>query len=549
MSYSPEITWLKRRWDLSDSMVESVGKLILAEDSGSTAIEVTLPVGAESPAITGNDSPLVTVTSKGRNYLQTRRMYLAEALISRRIVKMASSKYEDPDRRLVDKLFENTDPNDLQKKAAKMAFSNQVAIISGGPGTGKTYTLARILALFVESGVDPTRIRLAAPTGKASDRMKKAVADSLVRLPEEFASQLVSLGKIADSARTLHSLLGYNPDKAACSFNQDKRLPCSVLIVDECSMVDVLLWQSLLEALPDNARLILLGDPDQLESVGQGNVLGELTRIADEETSPLFDCHVRLKEARRFKDSPGILAFAEAISSSKAEVALLLLTDTEGGKGLKGLEWIPFTGGSLPLGKLPQPIMESLERVAKAPTPREALEALSAVCILTAQREYFVGSKAVSNQIDRFLSKVEGVRNRPIIINRNDVETGLKNGAVGVIHIKEDGTKSACFILGNGELSEIPVPKLPDHHPAWAITIHRSQGSEYSNVLVVVPQAESAMATRSLLYTAITRAKESVYVLGDLESVKKAVDTPTDRTTLLENAFTREITLNTKVLL
>ncbi len=540
MSESPEIIWLKRRWNLPEALVKPVSELLQAELSGSTAIEVSIPEGTYSAAWGKPDSPLVIQASTGKTYLQSRRMHLAESKISRNVMEMTGHTRAAPEDDTLAKLFGNTRADDLQKIAAKTALSRRFAMISGGPGTGKTYTLARILACFLEQGADPTRVRLAAPTGKASARMKTAVTDSLATLPEEFSTHRRSLERIADSARTLHSLLGYNPEKAACSYGPDRRLPCSTLIVDECSMVDVLLWQALLEALPDDANLILLGDPDQLESVGQGNVLGELTAYADGENSPLSSCHVRLKEARRFKDSPGILAFAEAITKSDAAAALKLLKDSSEGNGLKGLKWIPFDGGRLPIDNLPKPILESLQDVAKAPTPRQALASLSEVCILTAQREFFVGSRAVSNQIDRLLSSMEGARNKPIIINRNDPETGLKNGSVGVIHTKDDGSRSACFILGNGDIREIPVSKLPEHQPAWSITIHRSQGSEYSTVLVVVPQVDSAMATRSLLYTAITRAKETVYVFGDLQSVKKAIETPTDRTTLLKEALMQE---------
>ena len=181
--------------------------------------------------------------------------------------------------------------------------------------------------------------------------------------------------------------------------------------------------------------------------------------------------------------------------------------------------------------------MSALEKVATAETPQDALDALGGVCILTAQREYFVGSMATSREIEAFFSLRKDSRNHPVIINRNDPETGLRNGTVGIIHSPHDGKRLAYFPTGDGSLKEFPLSKLPDYSPAWAITIHRSQGSEYDDVLVILPREESPMATRELLYTAITRARKNVCVAGDLGSVKKAARTSSNRTTLLAAAF------------
>jgi exodeoxyribonuclease V alpha subunit len=305
-----------------------------------------------------------------------------------------------------------------------------------------------------------------------------------------------------------------------------------VLILDECSMVDVLLWRAMLDALPKDARLILLGDPNQLESVGHGNVFGELARIASKKESPLHSSHVHLTATRRFKDRPGILAFAQALENFDADSAVALLEDANGPQS--GLQWLPTTGGALSYESFPETIQASLAQVAGADTPDAALAALSKVCILTAQREFFVGAKATSSLIDLYFSRHPQLgRNRPIIINHNDPDTGLRNGSVGVIHTDANGVRKAWFPAMKGKLQEFSVARLPDHSPAWAITIHRSQGSEFDDVLVVLPQKESPMATRELLYTAITRAKRNVIIVGDIETVRIAATTRSNRQTLL----------------
>lgn len=533
MTKSPEIEWLQRKWALPESAVGAVLELVREEGGGSTACEIVDPItdwgNAASAAHEGLPTPLVVVENGGIRYLQSRRLYRAELDIATRILEMAAKEIPWPDASWDQGLFPESEKDDLQAAAARMALSRQLTVITGGPGTGKTYTLARILALLVASGVPANAIRLAAPTGKAADRMKKAVSDSLSGLPAGFEHHLDALARIAESSSTLHALLGYHPGDGVCRFDAGHRLPCSVLIVDECSMVDVLLWRALLEALPDEARLVVIGDPNQLESVGQGNVLAELARAA--RRSKL--AHIHLTEARRFQERPDILSFARALEQSDADAAVKLLEDTKAAPGSRGLAWLETSGGAFDCAAFPPAILAALEKGARAGTPQDALEALGKVCILTAQREYFVGSKAMSAAIDQYISRQPGVRNQPVIINHNDPETGLRNGTVGVIHTSSDEKRKAWFPAGDGTLKEFPVAKLPDFSPAWAITIHRSQGSEFDDVLVILPREESPMATRELLYTAITRAKQNVTVVGDLKTVRRATLKTSQRTTLL----------------
>ena len=536
MRESSSLQWLADKWSLPSSALEPVRRLMGSEVGGSTACELEEDVSdwgnAVSPA--GRDSPLVIVRCEGKTFLQSRRLFQTERDIADGILGLAAAPPSSGDfPAQLAELFPDASSGDLQVEAVRTSVTRHLSVITGGPGTGKTYVLARILALLANPEMPAGSIRLAAPTGKAADRMKKAVAQSIEGLPETFRKNVAILGRIADSSSTIHSLLGYNPDTGRCRFGKDNPLPCQTLILDECSMVDVHLWRALLQALSADSRLVLLGDPNQLQSVGQGNVFFDIARTAAVSASSLHSAHVHLTDARRFKDSPGIIAMARALENSDPEAAAELLGKSRGKEPREGLAWIESGGGAPPCADFPPPILRALESVATADSAQAALDALNRVCVLTAQREFFVGSKAISIEIEKYFSLREDARNHPVIINRNDPETGLRNGAVGVICRAAGDERKAFFPSGDGTLGEFSLSQLPDHSPAWAITIHRSQGSEYDDVFVILPRLESPMATRELLYTAITRARKNVYVAGDMETVKKAVVTSSARCTML----------------
>lgn len=547
---TPEFEWLVNRWALPDKAIPTIDAYLIAEREGSTALElpsdtslrnfgdaaVLAEAGLEAPA---HPKPLVLVRHGERLFLQSWRNYRAEQEIAKRLNhQLTGGRDALHDQAKLRSLFPKAAEGDLQVKAVEVALQNKLALITGGPGTGKTHTLVRILAMLIGQGVEPSRIRLAAPTGKAADRMKKAVGESLAGLPSDFQKDAEVLRGVASKCSTLHSLLGYNPSSGLCGFHDSNPLPCDVLIVDECSMVDVLLWHAMLRAVPVGARLILVGDPNQLESVGRGNVLAALACVARDSTMRLQGVWVHLVETRRFKDRPGILALAKALEDLDADKAVELLKEAQGTTAASGIAWLPNTGGALDWTEFPDAIQRALVAVDTADTPQGALDALARVCILTAQREYFVGSKALNETIERHFARAGSVarrRNQPIIINQNDPETGLRNGSVGVIAIEADGLRKACFpgLKHRTDIQELSVAKLPDHNFAWALTIHRSQGSEFDEVLVVLPRQESPMATRELIYTAITRAKKAVYIVGDIESIRKAAANPSHRVTMI----------------
>ncbi len=552
MSHIPEIQWLIDRWGLptEGSAISRVEALLEAERGGSTAIRLGGGDVSWGMAASADIAAPLVLVEDGR-YLQSLRCHKAEESVARRILELADPMQAAPlavDREdvadLVSSLFPEADAESAQVRAAHTALRQRLTIITGGPGTGKTHTLARILALLVAAGVEPDFIRLAAPTGKAADRMKQSVLDSLGGLSSVSAVRDEALQNVAGRSCTLHALLGINLATGKCRHNRLNPLPCKVLIVDECSMVDLHLWKALLEALPPDVRLILVGDPLQLQSVGQGNVFGDLVNHAGTNGSPLASSLVRLTESWRFRDRPGIRELASSLERADGDAAEILLRSANDQPG-RGLVWLETDGKALPYAKYPAAIRAAVESAAGAGSPVEALAALGKVCILTAHKGAFVGAEAVGKALAMQMLKRQAgpggrLPNEPVIVRVNDPETGLRNGAVGILHTGTDGKRRAWFKSKQGaEPASYPLGALPDHGSAWVITIHRSQGSEYDDVLVFLPKGESPLATRELLYTAITRAKKNVYIAGTMEAVKAAVGTPASRLTLLARALDR----------
>ena len=522
----PETQWLQKKWAMPDAACDAVDKLFAVQKDGSTAHKLEAPVSdwgkAAAPPDGDKSTPLVVVDHDASTFVQTRWFFEAEKKIAHSLKGLNSDALVDCS---PEKLATYFPEEGGQRDAAAMALAKRLTVITGGPGTGKTYTLARILALLIDGGLDPQSIQLTAPTGKAADRMKEAVNQASTSLGQGLQAHLQAA---SSSSKTIHSLLGHNPGKNSCTYHHGHCLPCKVLIVDECSMVDTMLWKALLEALPDDARLILLGDPNQLESVGRGNVFSEIAA-----SEALKSARVYLTVSRRFSDRPAIAQLALAIEDRKDGDAVALLAKNQEPSCPEGLFWNESTGISQILKNLPPSVLEAMQAVAFAPTPAAALQALNQVRILTSHRIQSTGGDSLGSEIEKILTGQnpgQKILNRPIIINRNDPETGLRNGEVGIVFSGGDGLK-----VHFDKREAVSVSKLPEHSPAWTITIHRSQGSEYENVVVVLPKkSDSPLATRQLLYTAITRSKKSLFVYGPTEVIQKAISQTGQRTTLLE---------------
>jgi exodeoxyribonuclease V alpha subunit len=438
---------------------------------------------------------------------------------------------------------------DWQKLATALAMVRQLVIISGGPGTGKTSTMVRLLALILEqAGEAGCRIALTAPTGKAAARMQQAIALARGRLP--VAREVIDA--IPETASTIHRLLGARSRGGGFRHHGDNPLAIDLLVVDEVSMVDLALMTCLLEAVPSSARIILMGDRHQLASVGPGGVFADLCRGADqftvpvasrlaslagyqpETTSPaiLADASVELKKSYRFGVDSGIARLAEAVrEGGQARVMAVL----EGGHGEDDVAWRrPASGNGfdrLVREHVVSVCRSRLESVRRGPAPSELFGLYAGSQMLCAVRAGEAGVAAMNFSIERTLAQAGLIDptdpwypGRPLLITANDYSLNLFNGDIGLILIDApSGAARACFMSEGGEVRWMHPARLPPHETAWALTIHKSQGSEFNEVIVVLPPEDTPLLTRELLYTAITRARQRVEIWASPEIVSACV--------------------------
>jgi exodeoxyribonuclease V alpha subunit len=456
-------------------------------------------------------------------------------------------------RSALDRFFPDPPP-DLQRLAVAACVTGWVTVIAGGPGTGKTTTVARLLAVLSTTLDTPPRLALAAPTGKAAARMQEAVSEEFARLAGEGVEV-----PTAPLASTLHRLLGWRPDShSRFRFNRHNHLPYDLVVIDETSMVSLTLMSRLLEALRPDTQLVLVGDPDQLASVEAGAVLGDLVRRrsrpavddrsdrlidllpadvqpADEVESELRKDVVRLRTVHRYGSA--IAELAEAIRRGRADDAVEVLRrgspevefvdtelDTRRPAGVEGLRADVVDSG------------RALIEAALAGDGFAALQAMDRHRLLCAHRRGTYGVARWSQQVEswlgaaveRFAPDREWYIGRPLIVTANDYELGLFNGDTGVVIDRGASGLTAVFTRGTDVL-EVAPNRLDSVQTVHALTVHRAQGSQFARVSVLVPPPESALLTRELLYTAVTRARQSVRVVGLEAFVRAAVDRPVVR--------------------
>jgi exodeoxyribonuclease V alpha subunit len=405
-----------------------------------------------------------------------------------------------------------------QRAAAEVALSQAVTVLTGGPGTGKTTTIARLLALLVGQaeldGVPRPRIALAAPTGKAAARLAEAVAAETEQLDAADGARLAGL-----RATTLHRLLGARPDTSVrFKHNRGNRLPHNVIVVDETSMVSLTMMARLLEAVRPDTRLILVGDPDQLASVEAGAVLADLV----EGLAPRRDVRVAaLRTPHRFGESIG--ALAEAIRIGDAEHVMELLR-----AGGDHIEWIDSDGPADRLREVLVPHALRVRQAAVLGAAEEALTTLDEHRLLCAHRHGPYGVSHWNRHVERWLSEETGQPvfsawyvGRPLLVTANDYGLKVYNGDTGVVVAAEDGLRAV--IAGATGTLDFATSRLADIETMHAMTIHKSQGSQVAEVTVLMPLQDSRLLTRELFYTAVTRAKAKVRVVGSEASVRAAL--------------------------
>ncbi|AWL07156.1 exodeoxyribonuclease V subunit alpha [Massilia oculi] len=514
------------------------------------------------------DQPLVLDGER----LYLRRYWRDETQVARAVRERAEATHPVESslvRAWLDKLFvaaPGAAQPDWQKLACAVALRGSVAIITGGPGTGKTYTVARLLALLFATApdADRQRVALAAPTGKAAARLKQSIDKALGELADRVGAEL-PLRKLTErmgAARTLHSLLGARPDTRAFAHHRGNPLDVDVLIVDEASMVHLEMMASLLDALPPGATLILLGDKDQLSSVEAGAVLGDLCHDAqagnyDKDTigyvkaasgeaipeeyagegGPLAQQTVMLRHSRRFGGPIGQLALA-VNAGDMARAGEVLRSS------LDGVRWIEHAQPSqlLQLAYAGYaPYLELLKGGAAGDQDwvRQVLQAFETFRILCAVRDGEWGVAGLNEAIEKRLEaggllrrSAEWYVGRPVMVTRNDYSTGVYNGDIGVTLADptRPGAQRVYFLEGD-QVRSVLATRLRNVETAFAMTVHKSQGSEFRHTVLALPRESNAILTRELVYTGITRAsREFTLVTPSGDVLRQAIASRTHRT-------------------
>jgi exodeoxyribonuclease V alpha subunit len=456
------------------------------------------------------------------------------------------------------------DTHPRQRLAAATAVLRRLSVIAGGPGTGKTTTVARVLALLLAqaqaAGVRPPLIALAAPTGKAAARLEEAVHEQArtLALDDATRSQLLGLGAV-----TLHRLLGRRPDSnSRFRHHRHQHLPFDVVVVDETSMVSLSLMARLIESIRPSARLVLVGDPGQLASIEAGAVLGDivgpaaagltlrpaareqLTAATGIALGPAASPHtsgaigdgiVVLDRVYRFGGA--IATLAEHVRAGDADGVLeLLQAGHEDVVWLRGEDDADTAPGVEVLRARAGEAAAAVIAAAQAGHGGAALQALGAFRLLCAHRRGPFGVAAFTAHIESWLAgagagpdrQERWYAGRPLLVTENDYELGLYNGDTGVVVARADGGLSVAFER-RGEIVAISPTRLGAADTVYAMTVHKSQGSQFGVAAVVLPAPESRILSRELLYTAVTRAQRTLILAGSEASIRAAVARPVAR--------------------
>ncbi len=453
------------------------------------------------------DLPLVLFGDK--LYLQ--RYFFYEARLTRQLQAIAACKEDsfEVDEELLALTFgeeyEGGEEN-LQRYAAIKALEHPFLIVSGGPGTGKTTTVVRIIATLVHTARNRFRVALCAPTGKAAQRLYESVCGGIPMLPQVLQDEASAW--LPESAMTLHRLLGYQRYSTRFICNRENPLPYDLVLVDEASMVDLALMSKLVDALKPGSRLLLLGDKDQLASVESGTVLSAVLK-------GLPACSVELKKTYRFEGA--IKALAESVKSGDPALFLELVRPC-----LLHENW-------------QQRIEENflryihLAKKTECRDIRKLFEQLKKFMVLCCVKRGLYGVEGINSMVETALygKGHDVVKNtwypgRPVLVNRNDYDLGLYNGDIGICLADEQGTLRVWFEDGNS-FKRFPTAALHNCETLYAMTVHKSQGSEFEEVLLIFPDADNQLLCRELLYTGITRARKKVSLVAGQEILRTAV--------------------------
>jgi exodeoxyribonuclease V alpha subunit len=514
---------------------------------------------AEAPA----NMPLV-LDDDGRLYLH--RYFDYERRLAQRLVQLAAAPVQnvpdEPLRERLNGLFAANagrlgDRADWQKIAVALAMLRGLTVISGGPGTGKTTTVVNLLACLLQQHPE-SRVALAAPTGKAAARLLDAIRARAAQLPPELAARMPG------ESFTIHRLLGVTAGFDEFRHHADNRLPIDVLVVDEASMLDLALATRLLEAVPDSARVILLGDKDQLAAVEAGAVFSEIcadpsmsvgmrnrvstltgidsARIVSAlpiEPTPLHDSVVWFSENFRFATNSGIGRLAALVNAGDSEHAMTWLRSS----GDPPVTWLD-DGGRVPqattMARAQHGYAAYCDAVQSGADLGALFSAFGRFRVLCAEREGPRGAAGMNETLSHWFratldhpldpgSRSPWYPGRPVMVLRNDYVLKLFNGDIGIVLPNDDGDPIVHFPDADGSFRTVAPARLPGHDTAFASTVHKAQGSEFDEVMLMLPSKASRVVTRELIYTGVTRARSRVVIASDAEVFAQGLVSRTTR--------------------
>ena len=504
---------------------------------------------SQDPAST--DAPLVY--EAGLLYLRRYREY--ERRLAAGLQRIASASPASVDLAQLSPLFTALFPqaqasDDLQARAAALALLRPLLLVTGGPGTGKTTTITRMLLMLVaqaeQVGLPVPRIALAAPTGRAAERMAESLRQAVAQLCDTAGVEADLCTRLPTQASTLHRLLGTLPDQPQFRHHADNPLPFDVVVVDEASMVDLPLMCKLVDAVASGARLVLLGDPDQLPSVEAGDVLSAVLQaagagdamspmdaqalqpllgsapIALAEPGGLRGLRVQLQRGYRQAEVFQLAPLATAVREGDADQALSLLRSD-------ALAGVHFHEDSLdPLESHREQLLGHWRGLADASDPAEALLQARRFRLLTALREGPQGARGLNARIEELLggrrSSGGHFHGRLLLVTENSYRHGLFNGDIGICLRNAQGVLLAWFPGNGGEgVREFHPAALPAHESAFAMTVHKAQGSEFEQVWLQLPRHDSRVLSRELVYTAVTRARSQLHLGAGADVLRAAL--------------------------
>ncbi len=498
-------------------------------------------LAAEFPQLFAQDlqrkTPLIWLDEGNRVYLQ--RYYACEQDIAhwiRQCLHVQEDQFSHEEIRNAHEYFRNSmDAPDYQQLAAALALKQRFAIITGGPGTGKTMVLAVILGLLLHRHPD-CRIALAAPTGKAKARMQEAIGSGvpLLHMEETIKARLLEL-----QAQTVDSLIGYHPDAVRPWYNREHPLPSDFVVIDEASMLSLPAMAMLIYALKPGARLLLLGDRNQLSSVEVGSVFADVCN-----SSAVWNSIATLHKNRRTENNAALIQVAERIVSPGVSQSLLAdeLYTLQPLPGQAGAE---FQVSPLPSRDKLSSALEDLfsawglQGWSRLSGPAAFFQLANSFKILAGNRD---GEYGVIN-LNRLAAKILEIPlyadGTPLMILENDRATGLNNGDIGIVIDRQVFFQNPEKTPENDspEFLVFGLAALPPHEPVYAMTIHKSQGSGYANVLMVLPETDNLVLSRELVYTGLTRTELKFRMWANPDVLKAALERPTKRISGLTKAM------------